>query len=92
VNRIAQVDRIVGTTSEVYRDQFLIAFNELVAEEPEAALVSPLSGSEIIQLLNIEPGPLVGRIRVHLEALAVETGPLTRDQAAAAAREYLEEN
>jgi tRNA nucleotidyltransferase/poly(A) polymerase len=89
VNRLVSLARIVGDTSDAELDLFQTAFNELAAREPADALVSPLSGSDILRLLDIEPGPLVGRIRTYLESLAVDRGPLTQDEAAVAAQEYV---
>jgi tRNA nucleotidyltransferase/poly(A) polymerase len=89
VNRIVNLDMVVGTTPEAQREDFRVAFNQQAAREPASALVSPLSGSEILQLLDIEPGPLVGQIRLHLEALAVEQGPLSKEEAAVAARDFV---
>ena len=58
VNRLVNVDRIVGTTPETYLEDFRTAFNQQAQQEPASALVSPLSGSEILRLLDIEPGPM----------------------------------
>ncbi|MFW2380540.1 MAG: CCA tRNA nucleotidyltransferase [Acidimicrobiales bacterium] len=90
VNRVVAVEMIVGGMPATHLESFLTAFNTREEREPATDLVSPLSGSDILDLLNIEPGPLVGQIRLHLESLAIENGPLTRDQAAVAARNFLD--
>jgi tRNA nucleotidyltransferase/poly(A) polymerase len=92
VNRLVQLQRITGGMSEAELDRFQNAFNEHAALEPADVLVSPLSGSDILALLKVEPGPLVGRIKLHLESLAIENGPLTRDEAAVAAEKYAAQN
>ncbi len=92
VNRLVSLARIVGGMPDTELDEFQTAFNEHAALEPADSLVSPLSGSEILSLLDIEPGPLVGRVRLHLEALAIERGPLTAHEAAVAARNYVAQN
>ncbi|MEO7289001.1 MAG: HDIG domain-containing metalloprotein, partial [Jatrophihabitantaceae bacterium] len=43
-----------------------------------------LNGTEIMKILDIGPGPLVGQAYQHLLALRMEQGPLEHDQAVAA--------
>ncbi|PRW63486.1 CCA tRNA nucleotidyltransferase [Actinopolyspora mortivallis] len=55
-----------------------------IAEEEDLARVRPdLDGNEIIRLLGIEPGPLVGKAWRHLKELRLDQGPLGREQAVA---------
>ena len=42
-----------------------------------------LDGNEIMRLLGIPPGPLVGQAWKHLKDLRLESGPLSRDEAEA---------
>ena len=51
-------------------------------EQEELARIRPdLDGNEIMALLGITPGPLVGRAYAHLLELRMEHGPLGRDRA-----------
>ncbi len=55
-----------------------------IAEEEDLARVRPdLDGNEIIRLLGIEPGPLVGKAWRHLRELRLDQGPLGRERAVA---------
>jgi poly(A) polymerase len=55
-----------------------------LAEEENLARVRPdLDGNEIMRLLNIPPGPLVGKAWRHLKELRLERGPLSREEAEA---------
>jgi poly(A) polymerase len=53
-----------------------------LAEREELAKIRPdLDGDEIMRILGIEPGPLVGQARTHLLELRLERGPLGPEQA-----------
>jgi poly(A) polymerase len=53
-----------------------------LAEQEELAMLRPdLDGHEIIALLEIAPGPMVGRAYKHLLELRIEHGPLGHDRA-----------
>ena len=52
----------------------------LRAKEELDAIRPDLDGNEIMQLLGIGPGPLVGQAYQHLLALRMERGPLTRER------------
>lgn len=55
-----------------------------IAEQEDLARVRPdLDGNAIMELLGVEPGPLVGRAWRHLKELRLERGPLDRDEAEA---------
>ncbi len=57
---------------------------ERLAVEEDLARVRPdLDGNEIMELLGVAPGPVVGRAWRHLKELRVERGPLTREEAEA---------
>ena len=60
----------------------------LRAQEELDAIRPDLDGNEIMRLLGIGPGPLVGRAYKHLLALRMERGPLTRDEAEAELRTW----
>ncbi|MCG8917979.1 CCA tRNA nucleotidyltransferase [Actinokineospora sp. PR83] len=63
-----------------------------IAEEEDLARVRPdLDGNEIMRLLNLPPGPLVGQAWRHLKELRLDRGPMDHDEAIAALREWAEE-
>ncbi len=51
------------------------------AEEDLARIRPDLDGNEIMQLLGVGPGPVVGKAWKHLKEQRLEHGPLTRGQA-----------
>jgi poly(A) polymerase len=54
---------------------------ELEAQEELAKIRPDLDGNEIMKLLGIKPGPLVGRAHAYLLELRIEHGPLGPDRA-----------
>ncbi len=56
---------------------------ELDAQEQLDSLRPDLDGHEIMAILGIPPGPLVGRAYKFLKELRIEAGPLERDAAVA---------
>ncbi|WP_433870710.1 CCA tRNA nucleotidyltransferase [Saccharopolyspora sp. CA-218241] len=53
-----------------------------IAAEEDLARVRPdLDGNEIMRLLGVEPGPLVGQAWRHLKELRLDQGPMNRDEA-----------
>jgi poly(A) polymerase len=53
-----------------------------IAEQEDLARVRPdLNGNEIMRLLGIPPGPMVGKAWQHLKDLRLDRGPLGRDEA-----------
>ena len=56
---------------------------ELRAQEELDAIRPDLDGNEIMALLDVPPGPLVGEAYRHLLALRMEHGPLGHDRAVA---------
>ena len=65
---------------------------ELRRKEELDAIRPDLNGNQIMALLGIPPGPLVGRAYRHLLALRMEHGPLGRERAEAELRRWAEEN
>jgi poly(A) polymerase len=54
----------------------------LLAEREELAAIRPdLDGNDIMAILGVRPGPLVGRAYAHLRELRLEHGPMGRDRA-----------
>ncbi|WP_110080677.1 CCA tRNA nucleotidyltransferase [Actinokineospora spheciospongiae] len=63
-----------------------------IAEEEDLARVRPdLDGNEIMRLLGLPPGPLVGQAWRHLKELRLDRGPMDHEEAIAALREWAEE-
>ena len=56
---------------------------ELAAQEDLARIRPDLNGNEIMQLLDIPPGPLVGEAWDYLKELRLDRGPLTHEEATA---------
>ncbi len=54
---------------------------DLAAREELARIRADLNGVEIMEILGLKPGPLVGQASRHLLALRMEHGPLSRDRA-----------
>lgn len=54
---------------------------ELAAQEELDSMRPDLDGNEIMAILGIPPGPLVGQAYKHLLELRIEAGPLGRDRA-----------
>jgi poly(A) polymerase len=64
-----------------------------LAEQEELNSIRPdLSGDDIMALLGIPPGPLVGKAYRHLLELRMEQGPLPREQAEAELRAWAREH
>ncbi|HEX2300990.1 MAG TPA: CCA tRNA nucleotidyltransferase, partial [Pseudonocardiaceae bacterium] len=64
----------------------------LRAEEDLARVRPDLDGNEIMQLLGLQPGPLVGKAWRHLKELRLERGPLSREEAEAELRRWAQDN
>jgi poly(A) polymerase len=63
-----------------------------IAESEDLARVRPdLDGNEIMRLLGLPPGPLVGRAWRFLKELRLDRGPLAHDEAIAALHEWARE-
>ncbi len=62
--------------------------SDLQAREELAAIRPDLDGNEIMRLLGIPPGPLVGRAYKHLLALRMERGPVPPAEAVAELRRW----
>jgi poly(A) polymerase len=63
-----------------------------IAAAEDLARVRPdLDGNEIMRLLGLPPGPLVGQAWRYLKELRLDRGPLEHDEAIAALREWARE-
>jgi len=65
---------------------------ELREREELDAIRPDLDGNEIMQLLDVPPGPLVGKAYKHLLALRMEHGPLGHERAIEELRRWYAEN
>jgi poly(A) polymerase len=64
-----------------------------IAAEEDLARVRPdLDGNEIMKILDLPPGPLVGQAWRFLKELRLDRGPLSHDEAVAELRRWAEEN
>ena len=65
---------------------------ELRAQEELDRIRPDLDGNEIMRLLGIPPGPLVGRAYQHMLALRMDRGPLPHDEAVTALLAWADDN
>jgi poly(A) polymerase len=64
-----------------------------IADEEDLARVRPdLDGKEIMRLLGLQPGPLVGQAWNFLKELRLDRGPLEHEEAVAELRRWAAEN
>jgi poly(A) polymerase len=61
-------------------------------QEALDAIRPDLDGNEIMRLLDLPPGPMVGKAYKHLLALRMERGPMSREEAEAELRTWAAEN
>jgi poly(A) polymerase len=64
-------------------DELEARIARIAAEEDLARVRPDLDGNEIMRLLDVPPGPLVGQAWKHLKELRLEHGPLEHDEAVA---------
>jgi hypothetical protein len=64
-------------------DQVSQKLDELAAREDLAAIHPPLTGAEVMVLLDLDEGPDVGVAVSHLLEMRLEEGPMTKESAAA---------
>jgi poly(A) polymerase len=65
---------------------------ELREREELDAIRPDLDGNEIMRMLDIPPGPAVGKAYRHLLGVRMERGPLTHDEAEAELRVWAADN
>lgn len=63
---------------------------EIAAKEDLARVRPDLDGNEIMEILGLTPGPEVGKAWAFMKELRLERGPLEKDEAIAALREWWE--
>jgi poly(A) polymerase len=77
------------TTRNVFKAKQLAAYSDelkeriarLEAEEELASIRPPLDGRQVMALLGIPPGPLVGKALAHLLELRLDRGPMSEEEA-----------
>ncbi|HEU5473111.1 MAG TPA: CCA tRNA nucleotidyltransferase [Actinophytocola sp.] len=74
--------RKAATLQRTY-DELEERIARIAAEEDLARVRPDLDGNEIMRLLGIPPGPLVGQAWTHLKELRLDRGPLEHDEAVA---------
>lgn len=62
-------------------DDLEARISRIKAEEDLAKVRPDLDGNEIIELLGVAPGPVVGRAWKHLKEVRLDRGPMERDEA-----------
>lgn len=65
---------------------------DIAAKEDLARVRPDLDGNDIMDILNIPPGPTVGKAWAYLKDLRLEHGPLEREEAIAHLESWWEEN
>ena len=92
LDRLNYLVRSDCTTRNVFKARQLAAYSDeleeriarLAAEEELAAIRPPLDGRQVMALLGIPPGPLVGKALDHLLELRLDRGPMSQEAATAA--------
>lgn len=71
-------------------DELEVRIAELSEKEALDALRPPIDGNDVMALLGIKPGPLVGEIMDLLYERRIEEGPFSKEEALAMVREWHE--
>ena len=87
------------TTRNVFKARQLAGFSDeleeriarLEAEEELASIRPPLDGRQVMDLLGIKPGPLVGKALSHLLELRLDRGPMSEEEAVEELRAWARE-
>jgi poly(A) polymerase len=96
LDRLTFLGRSVCTTRNACKARQLAAYSDeleeriarLEAEEELASIRPPLDGRQVMELLGIPPGPLVGKALAHLLELRLDRGPMSEEEAAAELRKW----
>jgi poly(A) polymerase len=91
LDRLNQLTRADCTTRNERRakrfaqlqDELEERIARLAEQENLDALRPPLDGTEVMEHLELSPGPVVGQALAHLMELRMERGPIERDEALA---------
>jgi poly(A) polymerase len=74
-----------------YSDELEERIARLEAEEELASIRPPLDGRQVMELLGIKPGPLVGKALAHLLELRLDRGPMSEEEAVSELRAWARE-
>jgi len=74
-----------------YSDELEERIARLEAEEELASIRPPLDGRQVMDLLGIKPGPLVGKALAHLLELRLDRGPMAEEEAVEELRAWARE-
>jgi poly(A) polymerase len=96
LDRLNFLVRADCTTRNAFKARQLAAYSDeleeriarLEAEEELASIRPPLDGRQVMELLGIPPGPLVGKALAHLLELRLDRGPMSEEEAAAELRKW----
>jgi poly(A) polymerase len=93
LNELTRCDcttRNVGKARDLARrmDELEARITELGEQEELERLRPDLTGNQVMELLGVGPGPVVGRALAFLMELRLDEGPLSEDEATARLREW----
>jgi poly(A) polymerase len=93
LNELTRCDcttRNVGKARDLARrmDELEARITELGEQEELGRLRPDLTGNQVMELLGVGPGPVVGRALAFLMELRLDEGPLNEDEATARLREW----
>jgi poly(A) polymerase len=74
-----------------YSDELEERIARLEAEEELASIRPPLDGRQVMTLLGVAPGPVVGRALAHLLELRLDRGPMSEEEATEALQAWAAE-
>jgi len=100
LDRLHMLTKADCTTRNVRKAQQLWdSYDELEArivalrmKEALDAIRPDLDGNQIMQILGLKPGPVVGKAYQHMLALRMEQGPMTEEAAIAALKDWYQSN
>lgn len=98
-HRLNRLTRADATTSNKHKEaMFAQAMDEMEArvqvlqEQEDIAAIRPdIDGSEIMEILSLQPGPLVGKARKHMLDFRLDNGPVEHDIAVAELKRWAAE-
>ncbi len=70
-----------------YLDEMEVRIKEVTEKEELSKLRPPISGDEIMEMFNLEPGPVVGKIMKALYEQRINDGEVSKEEATKLAEE-----
>jgi poly(A) polymerase len=74
-------DRAKAASLEARIDELEARIAELAEKEELASIRPPLDGHQVMRILGVPPGPLVGEALDHLLEARLDEGPISEDDA-----------